>query len=242
MRTLKNQIISDRVGHAYLFCGTRGTGKTTVARLVARLYYHMGILPKGQLVEADRSSLVAGYLGQTALKTQSVIQEALGGVLFIDEAYSLAAEDDSYGKEAIETLLKAMEDHRGELVVIVAGYDELMHRFIASNPGLASRFSKYFRFQDYTGEELFRILQRFCRINGYSMEPEAAERMKTYLNQIYEKREEHFGNARTVRNLFEKFIHCQADRIAVLNEITDQDLEMLSREDIENGIREESRE
>ncbi len=137
------------VSYHLVFTGNPGTGKTTVARLVARLYYHIGILPQGQLVETDRSALVAGYLGQTAIKTQKVIQQAMGGVLFIDEAYALAGDsEDSYGKEAIETILKAMEDHLGELVVIVAGYTELMHRFIDSNPGLSSRFSKYFEFPD----------------------------------------------------------------------------------------------
>lgn len=150
------------ISYHLVFTGNPGTGKTTVARLVAKLYYHMGILPQGQLVETDRSALVAGYLGQTAIKTQKVIQSALGGVLFIDEAYSLTNDSqDSFGKEAIETLLKAMEDHRDELVVIVAGYDALMHQFIDSNPGLRSRFSKYFRFPDYSGDEMTQI--RFWR-------------------------------------------------------------------------------
>lgn len=221
------------ISYHLVFTGNPGTGKTTVARLVAQLYYHMGLLPQGQLIEADRSTLVAGYLGQTAIKTQKVIQRALGGVLFIDEAYSLAGEtDDSYGREAIETILKAMEDHRDELVVIVAGYDELMHKFINSNPGLASRFNKYFHFPDYTGEEMLSIFKRFCTTNGYDIEADTAEALQARFCSLYENREEHFGNARTVRNLFEKSIHNQADRLAQSGVFTDRDLELITLDDI----------
>ena len=227
------------ISYHLVFTGNPGTGKTTVARLVAKLYYQMGILPKGQLVEADRSALVAGYLGQTAIKTQQVIQQALGGVLFIDEAYSLAndSEQDSYGKEAIETILKAMEDHRNELVVIVAGYDALMHKFIDSNPGLSSRFSKYFYFPDYTGEELLKIFERFCKTNGYTLESSVEENLLKTFTTLYDTREEHFGNARAIRNIFEKAINCQADRIAGQNSFTDADLETLTTADLENAIK-----
>lgn len=221
------------ISYHLVFTGNPGTGKTTVARLVARLYYNMGILPQGQLVETDRSALVAGYLGQTAIKTQKVIQEAMGGVLFIDEAYSLAGEtDDSYGKEAIETILKAMEDHRDELVVIVAGYTGLMHKFIESNPGLSSRFSKYFEFPDYYGDELLLIFNRFCERNGYSLDDEAADLLKQNFEDLFKNRDEHFGNARTARNIFEKAINAQADRLAVLEDISDSDLEKISKDDI----------
>ncbi|MBE6996957.1 MAG: AAA family ATPase [Ruminococcaceae bacterium] len=198
-----------------VFMGNPGTGKTTVARILAGLYAAIGVLSRGQLVETDRSGLVAGFVGQTALKTQEVIQSALGGVLFIDEAYALSTGgDNDFGHEAIDTLLKAMEDHRDDLVVIVAGYTNLMEGFINSNPGLQSRFNKYFYFDDYTGEQLLRIFEGMCRKNGYAMDEQAQAAAVDYFNQLYENRDENFGNARDARNLFEDMVVRQADRLS----------------------------
>lgn len=197
-----------------VFSGNPGTGKTTVARILARLYKEIGALSKGQLVEVDRSGLVAGFVGQTALRTQEKIQEAMGGVLFIDEAYTLAKEGNDFGQEAIDTILKAMEDHRDDLVVIVAGYTDLMEKFINSNPGLKSRFNKYFEFPDYTAEELFQIFHLQCKKYDYVCDPEAETRIRERINQMEAEKGENFANARDVRNLFEQIITRQATRIA----------------------------
>ena len=206
-----------------VFMGNPGTGKTTVARILAGLYAAIGVLSKGQLVETDRSGLVAGFVGQTALKTQEVIQSAMGGVLFIDEAYSLSTGgDNDFGHEAIDTLLKAMEDHRDDLIVIVAGYTNLMEGFINSNPGLQSRFNKYFYFEDYTGEQLIKIFEGMCKKNGYALDDEARETATEFFNQLYENRDENFGNARDARNLFEDMVVRQADRLSA-EEAPDKD-------------------
>lgn len=217
-----------------VFLGNPGTGKTTVARLLAKIYHAIGVLSKGQLIEVDRSGLVAGFVGQTALKTQEVVQKAIGGVLFIDEAYALvnAESANDFGHEAIEVLLKNMEDHRNDLIVIVAGYTDRMEAFIHSNPGLESRFNKYFFFEDYDGKQLMDIFCSMCKKHGYVLSKEAQELTEQELQSLYDRRDENFGNARDVRNMFEKAVARQSDRVAQLDKPTKEQLMELTCDDV----------
>ena len=215
-----------------VFTGNPGTGKTTVARIIARLYKQIGVLSKGQLVEVDRSGLVAGYVGQTALKTQKKIEEAMGGILFIDEAYALAKEGNDYGQEAVDTILKAMEDNRSDFVVIVAGYTEPMQQFIESNPGLKSRFNKYIEFADYTMEELTGIFKSFCDKYDYIIDEENLARVTELLRIKRTETLENFANAREVRNLFEKIITNQARRVNAMEHPSLEDMKTLIYEDL----------
>ena len=216
-----------------VFTGNPGTGKTTVARILAGIYKDMGLLKKGHLVETDRSGLIAEYVGQTAVKTNKKIDEALDGVLFIDEAYSLVqgAKED-YGPEAISTLLKRMEDDRDRLVVIVAGYTKEMEDFINSNPGLQSRFNRYIHFTDYTAEELYDIFCLQMKKNEYTISEEASNRLKMILADTLAHKGKDFGNARFVRNLFEKVIEHQANRLANEPNLTKELLAELREEDL----------
>jgi len=234
----ENELPNPPLSLHMVFTGNPGTGKTTVARILSELYKAIGVLSKGQLVEVDRSGLVAGFVGQTALKTSETVNSALGGILFIDEAYALAPDTgagNDFGREAIETLLKLMEDHRDDLIVIVAGYNEPMERFITSNPGLESRFNRYFNFDDYNSEELYDIFDAMCVKSEYLLTDDAKEYAREHFRMIYEMREENFGNARHVRNFFENIVTVHSDRVSTLDGHTRDDLTMVIREDLENA-------
>ena len=232
----KKEIATSKPALHSVFYGSPGTGKTTVARLYGKMLSTMGLLSKGHLVETDRSGLVGGYIGQTAIKTDEKIKEALGGILFIDEAYSLAKGQDSswdYGEEAIAILLKRMEDYRDDFVVIVAGYPEPMGKFVSSNEGLRSRFNTYVHFDDYSPLEMADIFKRLCVIENYAPTDEAFEFVYTAIDYNYSIRDKSFGNARYVRNLFELVIRNQALRIAnTIKNPSPEDLRVILPSDV----------
>jgi replication-associated recombination protein RarA len=217
------------------FVGNPGTGKTSVARIVAEIYGALGVLEKGHLVETDRSGLVAEYAGQTGPKTNAKVDEALDGVLFIDEAYSLIDESgqDQYGREAIQTLLKRMEDQRDRLVVILAGYTDEMHKMIRSNPGLSSRVGTTLEFDDYSPEELCRIFGLISAKAKYELPTQSRRRLLRGFTYLYATRDRHFGNGRTARNSFERSVKRLANRLSKMTEVSRQLLTTLQPEDIE---------
>ena len=231
----KKGLPSPDMSYHMVFTGSPGTGKTTVARLIAGIYKELGVLSKGGLVEVDRSGLVAGYVGQTALKVNEVVTKALGGVLFIDEAYSLSAPGaaNDFGSEAIDTLVKLMEDHRDDLVVIVAGYTKEMDVFLKANTGLISRFNKFIEFKDYNEDELLAIMYSMAEKMEMKIEEDAIDKLRKYLAVMDEQGKRIFGNARGIRNLFEKMLVGQANRLSYLPEPTIEDLSVIKAEDFE---------
>ena len=218
------------------FTGNPGTGKTTVARIVGRIYKQIGLISKGHFVEVSRTDLIAGYQGQTALKVKKVIDEARGGVLFIDEAYSITENDhsDSYGRECLTELTKALEDYRDDLVVIVAGYTEPMNHFFASNPGLKSRFNTFIEFPDYSAEELSRMFFKLCKENDYYLSDNVEDHVLNILLEQVKNKKENFANGRLVRNIYDDVTMNHARRVVKMNTPNREDLSLITCDDFEN--------
>lgn len=216
------------------FTGNPGTGKTTVARIVGRVYKQLGLLSKGHFLEVSRTDLIAGYQGQTALKVKEVVESIKGGVLFIDEAYSITENDhsDSYGRECLTELTKALEDYRDDLVVIVAGYTEPMNKFFESNPGLKSRFNKFIEFADYNEHELFDIFSKMCKSNDYVISQEAEQLLRLRIKNKIEQKEEQFANGRFIRNLYEDITIQQARRLFKIQSPTKEELITIINKDV----------
>lgn len=231
----ENNLYSSKNTLHLAFTGNPGTGKTTVARIVGRIYKQIGLLSKGHFIEVSRTDLIAGYQGQTSLKVKKVIESAKGGVLFIDEAYSITENDhsDSYGRECLTELTKALEDYRDDLVVIVAGYTDPMNKFFESNPGLKSRFNTFIDFEDYQAEELEEILVSMCEKNDYRLSEEVRESVKAFFENEINKKNENFANGRLARNIYDDLVMNHARRVINIANASRDDLSVITASDFE---------